>query len=205
MEYKTQQQRFAIEKANIGKIERRLAENGYDARMFHTSGIYVVYRDSEEGLRYAYVGQATVDIVKRLAQHLTTYQHIDLSLRKRGWYDKDNNQFGYKLRVMTCPPQDCDRLEQLYIREWGNKGFQLYNHTTGSQGSGKAGMDDAKSPKGYYDGLDRGFTNARRYVARLFDKNLRVEINGKDGARKQKALEKFNEFINIKEEDISDD
>lgn len=191
---------MAVQKANETIIEQQLIAMGYEPKMFHTSGIYVLYRDSEEGLRYAYVGQATKNIVSRLAQHLSSYQHIDHSLRKRGWYDKDNNQFGYKIRVLTCPSADCDRLEQQYIREWGNLGFQLYNHTTGSQGVGKTGMDNAKSPKGYHDGLKQGYTNARRDVAKLFESNLKVEINGKDGARKQKALEKFNSFINIKEE-----
>ena len=201
MEYKNYQQVVAVRKANENKIEQQLLANGYEPKMFHASGIYVLYRESEEGLRYAYIGQATRDIVSRLAQHLSTYQHIDLSLRKRGWYDKDHNQFGYKIRLLLCPPSDCDRLEQQYIREWANIGFQLYNHTTGSQSAGKAGMDNAKPPKGYYDGLKQGYTNARRDVAKLFENNLKVEINGKDGARKQKALEKFNAFINIKEED----
>jgi len=191
---------MAINKANQKKIEEQLTLNGYNPTMFHASGIYVLYRESEEGLRYAYIGQATRDIVNRLAQHLSGYQHIDLSLKKRGWYESNHNQFGYKIGVMVCPAQDCDRYEQQYIKTWSNEGWQLMNHTAGSQGVGKKVMDDHKPAKGYYDGLKQGYTNARRFVAKLFDKNLKVEIQGNDGVRKQKALEKFNDFINIEEE-----
>lgn len=65
---------------------------------------------------------------------------------------------------------------------------------------GKQGMDNHKPAKGYYDGLNQGYLNARRYIAKLFEKNLKVEIQGSDGVRKQRALEKFNDFINIDEE-----
>lgn len=186
-------------------IEQQLLNNGYDAYQLKTSGIYVLYRDSEEGLRYAYVGQATKNIVSRLAQHLSTYQHIDLSLRKRGWYEPNHNQFGYKIRVLTCPAQECDRLEQQYIKEWNEAGFWLLNATTGSQSAGKTGVDTQKAPKGYHDGLKQGYTNARRDVAKWFKHSLKVEINGKDGVRKQKALEQFNEFKNITGEGSNED
>ena len=43
------------------------------------SGIYFLTRMDEDGIRYAYIGQAK-HLLTRLAQHLSGYQHIDLSL-----------------------------------------------------------------------------------------------------------------------------
>ena len=62
-------------------------------------------------------------------------------------------------------------------------------------------MVEGKTPKGYYDGLKQGYLNARREIAKLFKTNLVVQINGNDGVRKQNALAKFNDFINIGGED----
>ena len=47
-----------------------------------TSGIYILIRE-ENGFKYAYVGQAK-HLLTRLAQHLSGYQHIDLSIKKHG-------------------------------------------------------------------------------------------------------------------------
>ena len=44
----------------------------------NTSGIYIFFRE-ENDIKYAYVGQAK-HLLSRLAQHLSGYQHIDLSL-----------------------------------------------------------------------------------------------------------------------------
>lgn len=44
------------------------------------SGIYFLTREDEQGIKYAYIGQAK-HILSRLAQHMTGYQHIDLSLK----------------------------------------------------------------------------------------------------------------------------
>lgn len=43
------------------------------------SGIYILIRE-ENGFRFAYIGQAK-NILSRLAQHLSGYQHIDLSIK----------------------------------------------------------------------------------------------------------------------------
>ena len=47
--------------------------------MHDVSGIYILTR-YESGFKYAYVGQAK-HLLTRLAQHLSGYQHIDLSLK----------------------------------------------------------------------------------------------------------------------------
>ena len=52
------------------------------------SGIYVFTRE-ENGFKFAYIGQAK-HVITRLAQQLNSYQHIDLSLKKHGFYTLDN-------------------------------------------------------------------------------------------------------------------
>lgn len=66
----------AIEKKNrerLLKINPNLDDN---------SGIYFLTRTDENGINYFYIGQA-VHIMQRMCSHLTGYQHIDLSLKKR--------------------------------------------------------------------------------------------------------------------------
>ena len=61
----------------------------------HSSTTFIKYQSEqdinmdEEGIKYAYIGQAK-HILTRLAQHLTGYQHIDLSIRKHGLYSNRN-------------------------------------------------------------------------------------------------------------------
>ena len=157
------------------------------------SGIYILARVDEEGIKYGYVGQAK-HILTRLAQHLVGYQHIDLSIRKHGlWSEK--NPTGWMLRsINRCEESE---LERRYIKRYASLGYQLRNKTAGGQDAGKVGIADNKPSKGYYDGKKQGYEDARRFVAQLFEKNLRVEIQGKDGARKQNALAKFKEFIEL--------
>ena len=59
------------------------------------SGIYFLTRVDENGIKYAYIGQAK-HILTRLAQHLVGYQHIDLSLKKHGLYSSENKN-GWKV------------------------------------------------------------------------------------------------------------
>ena len=83
----------AIEAANKNRIQL-LCPAAVDC-----PGIYVFYRE-ENGIKYAYVGQAK-KVLTRLAEHLTGYeQHIDKSIRKHGLFDKSPN--GYKITVEHC-------------------------------------------------------------------------------------------------------
>ena len=81
----------------------------------------------------------------------------------------------------------------------------MRNVTGGSQGEGKFNLAEGKSPKGYREGLSRGYENARKDVAKLFEKNLTYSINGKDGKLKQRAYEKFTEFLNVNGSDEEED
>lgn len=158
-----------------------------------TSGIYIFFRE-EDGFKYAYIGQAK-HLLTRLAQHLTGYQHIDLSIKKHGLW-KEDNLCGWKLIYYTFPITELDEKEQYYIKEYANSGFQLRNKTSGSQGEGKHGIADNKPAKGYYDGLKQGYKNAQKYVANLFDKHLVYDKKSdKPNKNQEKAMAKFEEFL----------
>ena len=155
------------------------------------SGIYILTRE-ENGFKYAYVGQAK-NLLSRLAQHLSGYQHIDLSIKKHGLYSEKNTT-GYKIDYQRAIEWRLDEWEQYYIKEYATNGFQLRNKTSGSQGKGKHAIADTER-KGYRDGLKNGYTRAQKEIAKLFDKYLVAEINGTINKLKEKAMTKFIEFI----------
>lgn len=176
-------------------------------KITENSGIYILFR-KENGFKYAYVGQAK-HLLSRLADHLNASkgifnaetQHVDFSLRKHGLYSQENIA-GWNAHWIEYPEAELDDAEQRWMHEMADRGYQLRNKTTGSQSNTKKGLDvDHRQPKGYYDGLNQGYLNARREIAKLFKTNLIAQINGNDGVRKQKALAKFNDFINIGGED----
>ena len=182
----------AIEKKNKERILKLRADTP------DTSGIYIFTRE-EGGFKYAYIGQAK-HLLTRLAQHLSGYQHIDLSIKKHGLWD-ENNPCGWQIGFVSCTESELDALEQSFIKSYANSGYQLYNHTSGGQGKGKQGLDNQKSPKGYHDGLAQGYKNARKYVRNLFDKHLNYsKKSDKPNKNQEKALEKFKEFLNWEDE-----
>lgn len=160
-----------------------------------SSGIYILTRE-ENGFKYAYIGQAK-HLLTRLAQHLSGYQHIDLSIKKHGLKSEDN-PCGWKIEWVPVSIAKLDEFEQFYIREYANMGYQLRNHTSGSQGKGKQGLDNQKAPKGYYDGLKQGYKNARKEVAHLFEKHLNFsKKSDKPNKLQENAFEKFKNFLNL--------
>lgn len=162
-----------------------------------TSGVYILTRE-ENGFKYAYIGQAK-HLLTRLAQHLSGYQHIDLSIKKHGLYSKDN-PCGWNIQWVSFPVNMLDKYEQELIKEYANNGYQLRNKTSGSQGEGKRGLDDQKSPKGYHDGLKQGYKNAQKFVANLFDKHLKFsQKSDKPNKNQEKAVEKFEKFLDWSE------
>lgn len=178
----------AIEKANKEKI-LKVCPN-----VPETSGIYFLTRE-EDGFKYAYVGQAK-RLLTRLAQHLTGYQHIDLSIKKHKlWSEK--NPSGWKILYRPCKESELDELEQRYIKEYANKGYQLRNKTSGSQGEGKKDIADEPT-KGYLEGLHNGYKKAQKEIAHLFELHLKCETKKSPPTKLQaKAIEKFNNFIDV--------
>jgi hypothetical protein len=159
-----------------------------------TSGIYAFVR-AEGGFKFGYVGQAK-HLLTRVAQHLSGYQHIDLSIKKHGLIS-EKNPCGWRVTFLEYPVAELDAAEQKHILDMANKGYQLRNKTSGSQGEGKQGIDNNKSPKGYHDGLKQGYKNAQRDVKNLFDKYLNYsKKSDKPNKLQEKALEKFEVFLN---------
>ena len=189
MAYKNYKQIKAIEYKNR---QRLLAVN---PGLNNMSGIYFLTREDEDGFKYAYVGQAR-DILQRLCSHLVGYQHIDLSLKKHGLYSQEN-PYGWKVNYKTFPISQLDEKEQYYIKMYALNGYQLRNKTSGSQGQGKRQIDEYKSSRGYRDGLHQGKKNASKEVSHLFDKHLNYSTkNNPPTKNQQKAVEKFEEFLN---------
>ncbi len=158
------------------------------------SGIYILTRE-EDGIKYAYIGQAK-HILSRLAQHLVGYQHIDLSLKKHGLYS-DDNPFGWKANAIHFKENELDEKEQYYIKLYANKGYQLRNKTSGSQGEGKRQIDEYRPIKGYRDGLTQGYKNAVKELKNIIDKHLIVSLRPDKEHNKVsiKAYEKFKEIL----------
>lgn len=161
------------------------------------SGIYFLLRKDENGFRYAYIGQAK-HILTRLAQHLSGYQHIDLSLKKHGLYDAIKNPNGWQVYALHFPLEELDEKEQYYIKKYAGAGWQLRNKTSGSQGVGKAQIDEYRPHKTYRDGIQQGKLALARDLRHIMEKHLSITLKAEKKANKtsQKAFEKFMELLN---------
>ncbi len=160
------------------------------------SGIYFLTRLSDENINYFYIGQAK-HILTRLAQHFVNFQHIDLSLKKRGLYSSEN-PYGWKINFINYPEKELDKWEQYWILEYQKRGYQCrYNKTSGGQGEGKEKINEFRPQKGYRDGLKQGQKNLARELSHIIDKHLVVSLKPEKAENKvsQKALEKFSVLL----------
>ena len=124
------------------------------------------------------------------------HQHIDLSIKKHGLYS-DTNPTGWQIEYANCPEEQLDNNERLLISDYANRGYQLRNKTAGGQDGGKFGIADNRPAKGYHDGLQQGYENARKEIKHLFDLYLTAVITAnKPTKRHENALQKFYDFIN---------
>ena len=181
----------AIEKSN----KQRLLK--VNPKLDDESGIYFLTRTDEDNISYFYIGQA-VHILTRLAQHLVGYQHIDLSIKKRGLYSADN-PYGWKVNFMHYPKSELDKWEQYWILEYTKRGYQCrYNKTGGGQGEGKEKINEFRPAKGYRDGIKQGKINLARELSSIAEKHLKIEIreDKKNNKVSQKQFEKFKELMN---------
>lgn len=191
MDYKKLRQAKAIEATN----RKRLLK--INPKLDDGSGIYFLTRTDENKIPYFYIGQA-VHIIQRMCSHLTGYQHIDLSIKKRGFYSKENPN-GWKINFIHYPVEQLDNMEQYWILEYTKKGYQCrYNKTSGSQGEGKEKINEFRPAKGYRDGLQQGKKNLARELKHIIDTHLNVSIRPEKVNNKVsiKALEKFNDLLN---------
>ena len=169
------------------------------------SGIYFYTRTDENGISYFYIGQS-IDCLERNISHLTGYQHIDLSIRKRGFYSEEN-PYGWKLNFIHYPANKLDEMEQYWILEYTKKGYQCrYNKTAGGQGDGKEKINEFRPSKGYYDGLKQGHKNAMKYIRNLLDKHLEIRLKPEKQNNKVsiRQYEKFMEELKGEENENSD-
>ena len=159
------------------------------------SGIYFLVRKDENGIKYAYIGQAK-HLLTRLAQHLSGYQHIDLSLKKHGLYSSENI-YGWKIGFLHFQISELDFMEKKFIQMYSNNGYQLRNKTAGGQGEGKTQIDDYRPAKGYRDGIAQGRKNLAKELTNIIDKHLCISIKEEKKNNKVsiKAFEKFNDLL----------
>jgi hypothetical protein len=163
------------------------------------SGIYVFLRETEDGNSAVYVGQAK-NLLERTAQHLMgRKQHIDLSLYKRKWWDKQN-PYGWKLYLFcNCEQEELDKMEKYYINNFLKHGYKLYNVTGGGQidKAKDIGERNQTKLKSYKNGKNLGAEKVREKIKTYFEKYLDVSIKGKINKIKERKLEEFKKFIEM--------
>ena len=162
------------------------------------SGIYFLTRTDEDGIRYAYIGQAK-HVLTRLAQHLSGYQHIDLSLKKYGLYTL-RNQYGWKIGFRYYSLSELDEKEQHYIKQYAQAGYQLRNKTSGSQGIGKKQIDEYRPQKGYYDGIKQGKKMLARQLTNIIEKHLEINLK-KEKQNNKISIKSMEKFICLLDEE----
>lgn len=183
-------QLYAIKKNN----EKRILS--VCPRMKNQSGIYFYTRTDENGISYFYIGQS-VDCLERNVSHLSGYQHIDLSIKKRGFYSEEN-PYGWKLDFIHYPREKLDEMEQYWILEYTKKGYQCrYNKTAGGQGAGKEKINEFKPAKGYYDGIKQGKKSLAKELSHIAEKHLEIRLKPEKQGNKvsEKQHEKFMALI----------
>jgi hypothetical protein len=184
---------FAQIKAVEAKNKRRfLALNN---RLTEQSGIYILHRE-ENGIKYAYVGQAR-HILTRLAQHLSGYQHIDLSLKKHGLANEKEN--GWKVHFELCSISALDEAERHWIKVVADKGYQLRNKTLGGQNEGKGGLDNQRASRGYHDGLAQGRKALAKELRHIIETHGFTIEPSKNNKVTEKALNKFWELLKVED------
>ena len=105
--------------------------------------------------------------------------------------------------TLVAGKSELDKQEQHYIKAYADYGYQLRNKTSGSQGEGKAQIDDYKPSKGYRDGIQQGRKNLARELSNIAKKHLKIELREDKANNKvsQKQFEKFNELLKESEDE----
>lgn len=168
-------------------------------KMDNGSGIYFYTRvDLETNEKFAYIGLAR-NLIRRNSQHILGYQHIDISLRKRGFYSKENES-GWKLNFLHFPENQLEEKERYYIEQYQKANVTLLNIESGGR-EGKSFINEKAPPKTYRDGLAQGEKNMLNKVKVFFDKYLDYVIKDKPNKIKERKHKEFAELLNYKEEE----
>ena len=155
-------------------------------------GIYVYMRE-ENGIKFAYVGQA-VKVLDRLVSHMMGYdQWINLSLKKHKLISRDNLT-GWDIKVIYCDAKELNDKERYYIKHIASLGYQMRNKTIGGQDDGKFGIAPNRPTKGYRDGIEQGRRQLAKELKHIIDLHLIITTK-KPNKSDQNALDKFNNLL----------
>lgn len=167
-------------------------------QMDNKSGIYFYLREDTDG-KYGYIGKAA-DLIDRNVSHITGYQqHIDISIKKRGFYSVDNPS-GWRLHFLHYPKADLDRWERHWIALYRKGNYKLYNVESGGT-EGKEIIGERKPPKTYRDGLAQGRKSLARELKHIIDTHLEIKLRKEENKISQKALAKFWELLESEEKE----
>lgn len=179
----------------------------YDNKLNENPGIYMFIRENPptkngEVRKYIYVGQAK-KVIDRIAQHFLSFeQRIDISLKTRGLFYL-SKPYAWKIKVYYCNEDELNQKEREFITLAQEKGYELYNITSGGQDEGKEDINERAAGKGYRDGLKQGYQNCLKEIKEYFDKYLmfmvqeKPEVYKKDGLIKEIYLRKLKEFADL--------
>lgn len=179
---------YAIKAQREGRIKKICPD------IPNSSGIYVFYRVDEAKIRRAYCGQA-VNLLERCGSHLTEYDHIALSLKKHGFYSKENPN-GWKLSFKTCAKNELDEREIATIKSLADDGFQMYNITAGGQSKGKIVTGQYKPPKTYREGVEYGKKSMARELNHIAEKHLEIKIKPEKENNKV-SIKQYEKFMGL--------
>lgn len=194
----TYRQRIAIQIANENKIIETFKEQGEDYKIQYLTktGIYVFLRE-ENNIKYAYIGKSGSKggMLSRMAEHLSTFQRFDISLKKHKLYNKEKNPLGYMCSMYSiCQEHQLDEKEQEAIIYYANCGYQLRNQETGGT-TGKSVLGEGTSRKTYTEGKAVGRKEAFSYIAKLEQQRHKKKKDGNFTAIALRAEEEFNRLI----------
>ena len=159
----------------------------------HKSGIYFYTRSDEEtGEKFAYIGLAK-NLMRRSVSHLQGYSHIDISIRKRGWFS-DSNKGGWQLNCLHFPENMIEEKERYYIEQYRKAGWTLYNVESGGR-EGKEIIGERKPTKTYMDGLKQGDKRTKRKIREYFEKYLDFSIKGQPNKIKERKYAEFSTWL----------
>lgn len=161
-------------------------------KALHRSGIYFYLREDTDG-KHGYIGKAK-DLMERNISHIMGHQqHIDISIKKRGFYSKDNPS-GWRLNVLYYPKEDLDRWERHWIALYRDNKYHLYNVESGGT-EGKEIIGERKPPKTYRDGLAQGRKSLARELLHIIKTHEFVIEPSKHNKVTEKARNKFFELL----------
>ena len=97
------------------------------------------------------------------------------------------NPCGWNVNFINYPTTILDEMEQLWIKRYAYKGYQL-RKLPRSQGEGKSQIADYRPVKGYHDGIAQGKKNAGKrtvtYHGETFDCGIEAGRSAETKCRK---------------------